>query len=96
MSFNKVVDNFTISFFDIIDKLGNLFNETINKKNINNLDFYLTFSKEFITIISTDNNILPMGCVFVLIGLFIFFIDSTTDIPKQDISLLDYLQNIKI
>ena len=96
LSFNKVVDNFNISFFDIIDKLGNLFNKTINKKKINNLDFYLTFSKEFITIISTDNNILPMGCVFVLIGLFIFFIDSTTDIPKQDISLLDYLQNIKI
>ena len=96
LSFNKVVDTFSDSIFIVLDNLVDLLHKKINENPIDNkLDFCLCFMRDFMAIISEDDVILHMGVIFIFIGLFVYFVDST-DTTKRDKSLLEYIHNIKI
>lgn len=110
ISFDKKVDNFSHDVFQIIDEFVQLFNEVIHNTNspspspgisdLEGYDYFIFVFKRIIEIITKEDRILSVGFIFIVIALFIYFIDSTkSDNINQTggyISLLDYLNKIKI
>ena len=47
-------------------------------------------------IIAKENNVVPMGVIFMMVGIFIYFVDGTKGNTKSDVTLMDYLEKIKL
>ena len=113
ISFDKKIDDFSKSIFDIIDEFNELINEMLNKDGngspspspsysgkLEGYDYYIYIIGRIIDILINTDRIIHMGFVIILLALFIYFIDSTSEpVVNQNggfISLMDYLNKIKI
>ena len=108
ISFDKKIDDFSKSIFDIIDEFNVLINEMLNKDGngspspspsysgkLEGYDYYIYIIGRIIDILINTDRIIHMGFVIILLALFIYFIDSTSEpVVNQNggfISLMDYL-----
>ena len=111
ISFDKKIDDFSKSIFDIIDEFNVLINEMLNKDGngspspsysgkLEGYDYYIYIIGRIIDILINTDRIIHMGFVIILLALFIYFIDSTSEpVVNQNggfISLMDYLNKVKI
>ena len=113
ISFDKKIDDFSKSIFDIIDEFNELINEMLNKDGngspspspsysgkLEGYDYYIYIIGRIIDILINTDRIIHMGFVIILLALFIYFIDSTSEpVVNQNggfISLMDYLNKVKI
>jgi hypothetical protein len=111
ISFDKKIDDFSQNIFEIIDDFNQLLSEILYTSNspaaspgvsdLQGYDYFIDVVKRVIGIITKEDRILSVGFIFIIVALFLYFIDST----KSDntfnqaggyVSLLDYLNKVKI
>lgn len=98
ISFDNKVNNISTSIFEVIDKIKEAIQTTVEEgvsEGETNINFYLKFCKNIGGIITDDEHILSMGLVFILISFFLYFVDSTKS-GKKDISIIDLIKEVKI
>ncbi len=110
VSFDKKIDDFSYNIFGIIDDFHNLFVEIFydsgspspspSSSNLEGQEYFKYVVNRVVEIITKQDRILSVGFIFILVALFLYFVDSTKgDTVNQTggyISLLDYLNKIKI
>ena len=112
VSFDNKIDTFSVSVFGIIDDFADLFKEILNENEENltgsptssdfkGFDYYIYIVRRILDIITREDRVLHMGFIFVLIALFVYFIDVTKSDNNQIqhggfVSLMDYLNKVRI
>lgn len=111
ISFDKKIDDFSQNIFEIIDDFSQLLSEILYTSNspaaspgvsdLQGYDYFIDVVKRIVNIVTKEDRILSVGVIFIIVALFLYFIDST----KSDntinqaggyVSLLDYLNKVKI
>ena len=115
ISFDKKIDDFSQNIFEIIDDFSQLLSEILYTSNgpasspgvsptasdLQGYDYFIDVVKRIVDIVTKEDRILSVGVIFIIVALFLYFIDST----KSDntinqaggyVSLLDYLNKVKI
>ena len=112
VSFDNKIDTFSVSVFGIIDDFADLFKEILydNEDNLTSsptssdfkgFDYYIYIIRRISDIITREDRVLHMGFIFVMIALFVYFIDVTKGDNNQIqhggfVSLMDYLNKVRI
>ena len=89
LSFNHVIDNFSTNTYEIIDEMKELLEKIVKgesgfKENVN----------EFINILTKEDRELSIGFILICLGILIYFMEDNS--PRNEISVVDYLSQIKI
>ena len=111
ISFDKKIDDFSQNIFEIIDDFSQLLSEILYISNspasspgvsdLQGYDYFIDVVKRVVNIVTKEDRVLSVGFIFIIVALFLYFIDST----KSDntinqaggyVSLLDYLNKVKI
>ena len=108
ISFDKKIDDFSHNIFEIIDDFSKLLSEILYTSNspasspgvsdLQGYNYFLDIVKRTIEIITKEDRIISVGFIFIILALFIYFIDSTKNDNKAGgyVSLLDYLNKVKL
>ena len=112
ISFNEKVDEISTTLFKIIDEIYDLLNRYFYNRgslspspdmdgltpsaDMGDLDFYISLIKEISNIITKDERIITSGLLFILISLFLYFIDNSSSKISQEKNLYELLNDIRI
>lgn len=90
VSFNNVVDKFSSNTYEIIDDFIKLTQDSLKEDQF----VFRDFINNFIEILTKKDRELSVGFIFICLALLIYFIEDNT--PKNEISVVDYLSQIKM
>tara|TARA_B100000767_G_scaffold9109_1_gene8942 strand:+ start:1446 stop:3125 length:1680 start_codon:yes stop_codon:yes gene_type:complete len=103
LSFYEKIDEISTNLFKMIDEIYDLINkyfyeiESISPSmDIGSLDFYINLVKDISNIITKDERIITSGLLFILISLFLYFIDNSSSKISQEKNLYELLNDIRI
>ena len=113
VSFDNKIDTFSVSIFGIIDDLNDLIQEIFynnspsssspspTSSDLKGFDYYIYIIRRIIDIITQEDRVLHMGFVFIIIALFVYFVDVTDSNNNFNqhggfVSVMDYLNKVRI